>query len=116
MSVTDDKELYELIFDHLCEEQPEAVADLRDNEIMSRVHLGVDRARAHGLDTDGSITAFVTLMFLVAPNFDEQPDIRKALEDAALPPDERMQQIFAKTKESDWDEAGENARPWSDLA
>lgn len=115
MTAPDDRELAELIFDHLCEEQPEIVADLRDSEIMSRVQLGMERARAHGLDTYGAIVAFVTLMFLVAPNFDEQKNILKALEDASLKPDERMKQIFAKTNESDWDEASEMAHDWEDL-
>jgi hypothetical protein len=100
MSAKADQELAELIFDHLCDEQPEAVAELRDPEILRRVHIGIERARAHDLDSDGAITAFVTLMFLVAPNFDQH---------------QRIQQIFERTAEADWDEAAENACSWDDL-
>ncbi len=115
MTAAEDRELAGFIFDHLCEEQPEAVAELRDAEIMRRVRLGMDRARSHELNTEGSITAFVTLMFLVAPNFDEHPRIRKALDNQTADPDQRMQRIFQQTAEADWDEAGENACSWEDL-
>ncbi|MBE7543326.1 MAG: hypothetical protein M9913_18430 [Bryobacteraceae bacterium] len=116
MSAKADQQLAELIFDHLCDEQPEAVAELRDPEILRRVHLGIDRARTHDLDSDGAITAFVTLMFLVAPNFDQHPRIRKALDNPSAEPDQRIQQIFERTAEADWDEAAENACSWDDLA
>jgi len=115
MSAQADSELAELIFDHLCEEQPEAVADLRDAEILRRVHLGIERAGAHDLTTDGAVTAFVTLMFLVGPAFDQQPNIRKFLAESKLPADERMTQIFAKTQEEDWDQAAAQPGSWKDL-
>ena len=116
MSATPDKELIDLIFDHLCEEQPEAIAELRDAEARRRISIGIERARAHDLMADGATTAFVTLMFLVAPNFDEQPNIRKALLDKSLAADERIQKIFSVTAEADWDMAAENARDWDSLA
>lgn len=115
MSAVEDRDLAGLIFDHLCEEQPEAVAELRDAEILGRIHAGIARARSHELSGDGAITAFVTLMFLVAPNFDEHPRIRKALGNSALEPGERMRQIFQSTGEADWDEAAERACAWEDL-
>lgn len=116
MSTTPDKELVELIFDHLCEEQPETIADVRDYEAQRRISIGIHRARSHALVTDGAITAFVTLMFLVAPNFDEQANISRALSDTALPPDERIQKIFSQTSEADWEMAAGNARDWDSLA
>lgn len=115
MSAGKDRELAELIFDHLCEEQPEAVAELRDAEILSRIHTGIARARSHELAGGGPITAFVTLMFLVAPNFDEHPRISKALANQELEPGERMRQLFQSTNEADWDEAAARACAWEDL-
>jgi hypothetical protein len=115
MSAVEDRELAELIFDHLCDEQPEAVAELRDAEILSRIHTGIARARSHELSGDGAIMAFVTLMFLVAPNFDEHPRIREALDNTAVEPGERMRQIFQSTGEADWDEAAARACAWEDL-
>lgn len=115
MSASADSELAELIFDHLCEEQPEAVADLRDEEILHRVQLGIERARSHGLTTDGAATAFVTLMFLVGPAFDQQKNIGKYLAESKLPADERMKEIFTKTEEDDWEEAAAQPGSWKDL-
>lgn len=115
MSAADDRELAELIFEHLCDEQPEAVAELREAEILRRIDAGIERARSHELAGDGAITAFVTLMFLVAPNFDEHPRIRKALADVSQEPEERMRQIFEKTAEADWDEAAAQSCAWEDL-
>jgi len=115
MSAPNEQELAELIFDHLCDEHPEAVAELRDAEILRRVRLGISRARSHDLTSEGAITAFVTLMFLIAPNFDQHPRIRKALDNPSVEPDQRIQQIFQKTAEADWDEAAENACAWDEL-
>ena len=45
----DDEDLLEHVYEHLCEEQPEAVADLNDKEIPRRASLGIDRARSRGM-------------------------------------------------------------------
>jgi hypothetical protein len=108
----DEEDLQEHIYEHLCEEQPDAVADLHDREILRRVALGVDRAHAHGLEEPEAITAFVSLMFLVSPRFDEQPAIAAALKDRTVPEKERISTLFQKTKESDWDDAGNFGQVW----
>jgi hypothetical protein len=100
-----DEELVEHLFEHLCEEQPEVVAGLPDAEILRRCQAGLGRARAHGIDVPEAITAFVALMFLVSPRFDEHPAIAAVLGDRTLPPAERMQQLFRRTREADWETA-----------
>jgi hypothetical protein len=104
--------LDELIFDHLCEEQPEALEGLSDDEIRRRVAIGIAKAQTHGLDTPGAATAFVTLLFLVGPAFDRQPNIARVLSDAKLPPDQRMKRLFSLTKEEDWEAAASQSSPW----
>jgi hypothetical protein len=108
-------ELESLIFDHLCDEHPESVAGLKDSEIKSRIRAGIIRARSHGLDTDGSATAFVSLMFLVAPDFDRQPAIRRALTSKDQPPDDRIKTLFASTSEDDWAEAASRSSGWEGI-
>lgn len=108
----DEEDLLDHVFDYLCEEQAESVADIPDEEIRRRVALGIHRARSHGIEQPESITAFISLMFLVAPDFDQQPNIRKVLSDPATPAPQRLKQIFAKTKEADWEEAAEQTRGW----
>jgi hypothetical protein len=104
-------ELIEMVFDHVCEHHAEAVAELDDDEILRRAGVAVRRAARYGFTKETSVAAYAALMFLVAPNFDEQPAIREALGDPKLSPDARIEKIFSLTKEADWDAAGERANP-----
>ncbi len=108
-----DSELIEHIVDHLCEEQAEAVAELRDQEIERRVRLGIGRARAAGFSQPEEITAFVTLMFVVAPDFDVHPKIAAALKTLSGP--NRLQNLFQRTSEEDWAEAAEQTAGWDGI-
>lgn len=105
-----DNELLEHIVDHLCEEQAEAVAELRDKEIERRARLGIRRARSAGFTQPEEITAFVTLMFVVAPDFDAHPKIAAALANLSGP--KRLQNLFQQTAEEDWAEAAEQTAGW----
>lgn len=112
--MTPERELEELIYDHLAEENPDALADIEDAVIQARIRAGIRRARKHGLDTDGAAVAFVTLMFLVAPDFDRHPAIKQALANSALPADERIRTLFSATTEDDWAEATSSSLGWDD--
>ena len=98
-------ELVEHVTDHLCEEHAEALEELSDGEIERRVRAGLERARAHGITDAEPTTAFVTLMFLVGPGFDQHPAIAAALKNARGTPAERLRTLFKHTSEQDWDEA-----------
>ncbi|MBI5084731.1 MAG: hypothetical protein HZB13_09055 [Acidobacteria bacterium] len=111
-----EEDLLEHIVDHLCEEQAEAVAALSDSEIRRRAALGLARARANGFEFPEPITAFVTLMFLVAPDFDRHPEIAKVLSDRKAAPAERLKNLFARTKEEHWEQAAANSAGWDALA
>jgi hypothetical protein len=108
----DNESLDELIFDHLCEEQPEVLEGLSDDEIRRRVSLGIAKARGYGFESPGAATAFVTLLFLVDPAFDRQPNIARVLSDTKIPPDQRMKRLFSLTKEEDWDAAAAQSSRW----
>lgn len=112
--MTPERELEELIYDHIAEENPEALADLDDAIVQSRIRSGILRARKHGLDTDGAAVAFVTLMFLIAPDFDRHPAIKAALSDKRLPADERIRSVFISTTEDDWAAAAEASAGWKE--
>jgi hypothetical protein len=108
----DELDLLDHIIDHLCAEQPEAVAELGDGEIRWRVALGVARARSHGITQPEAITAYVALMFLVAPDFDQHPHISEVLADTSAPAATRLKTLFEKTSEQDWDEAAASSKGW----
>ena len=111
----DQEDLLEHIIDYLCEEQAEAVSGLRDTELRRRARLAIQRAERHELDQPEAITAFATLMFVVAPDFDVQPNIARALADTNIPAALRLTQIFEKTSEADWDEAAQQSQGWDSL-
>lgn len=100
-------ELIELVFEHLCEHQAEEVAHLKDEEIMDRARAAVTRARSYGFRKEASYAAFAGLFAAVGPRFDEQPAIRAALTRPGVDPDTCLTQLFAHTRETDWDAAGE---------
>ncbi len=111
----DQEDLLEHIVDYLCEEQAEAMAGLSDAEIRRRALVAIRRAERYELDQPEAITAFASLMFLVAPDFDAQPNIARALADTETPAALRLTQIFARTSEADWAEAAEKSQGWDKL-
>jgi hypothetical protein len=104
-------ELIELVFDHLCEHHAEAVAGMDDDEIFRRSGVAVRRAARYGFTKESSVAAYAALMFLVAPNFDEQPAITAVLASPRLSADARIGKIHTLTTEADWDAAGAAADP-----
>lgn len=98
-----DEEVVEFIAGHLREEIPEVVGDLPS--LPEMVRSGVARARGHGLRSLGDLTAFVSIMFEVAPTFDEQPELRRVLEDEGAPAGGRLDALFDEELEGAWEEA-----------
>ncbi|MEP7077221.1 MAG: hypothetical protein ABI878_15560 [Acidobacteriota bacterium] len=81
------------------------VASYDDAQLRSMVKLGIERARANKLTAAEDISAFVAVMFEVAPRFDEQKDIRQILDNETLPPDVHFYQIFDFAQDQAWAEA-----------
>jgi len=81
------------------------VRSLPEAELLRRVEIGIGRAKRYGMTWDATITAFVAIMFEVAPAFDEQPAIQRVLRDDRLPADVRIDALWDRTTDEDWDEA-----------
>src|SRR5262245_49764310 len=102
---------------HLKERHGEEVAKISGSgwsvkqipdEILSRMaQHGFDRARRYGLGWESSLAAFVVLMFVVAPNFDEHPLIQRILKDESVPPDERIDRLWQSISEQNWEAASQ---------
>lgn len=90
---------------YLREEHAGDVAGLSDQALRRRVDVAIARATKYGLTWDESITAFVAIMFAVAPNFDEQPAIRAVMNDERVPPNLRIDALWPRTSDEDWEEA-----------
>jgi hypothetical protein len=99
------------VVDHLRQHYAASVHAVSDERLEQRVRSGIARARRYGLTWESSIAAFVTLMFVIAPNFDEHPAMRKALTDRRTPPDDRIELMMMNTSDDDWSQAAANADP-----
>ncbi|MBL8230727.1 MAG: hypothetical protein JNL98_19700 [Bryobacterales bacterium] len=99
------------ICEHLRSTQADDVAPLPDDVLKARVEVGVARARTHELRTQQAITAFVSLMFAIAPNFDEHAVARQCLTDQTTEPDARMDLLGERMSITDWQAAKALANP-----
>lgn len=100
-----DQTFVDEIADYISVNHSNTVAGMPDNLLKRRIHNGILRARIYGMTWRSSVTAFVVLMFVVAPNFDEHPLIHEILSNKKLQPDERINLIAGLTYEKDWEEA-----------
>ena len=87
------------------EANPERVSAYDDAALESMVKLGIERARSHELIAAEDIAAFVSVMFAVAPRFDEQPEIGQVLSDPQFPAGMRFYQIFDRVADEAWAKA-----------
>jgi len=76
-----------------------------DDMLRDSIRTGVKRARANGLRSDRQVSEFILIMFEVAPNFDQQKDIRRMLDDHRLPTEHRWEQLFTPKFDAAWEEA-----------
>lgn len=79
----------------------------RQTEPMLRdsIRTGIRRAQRNGLKSDSLISEFVLIMFEIAPNFDQQNDIRAMLDNLGLPAEQRWERLFAPEFDPAWEEA-----------
>lgn len=66
---------------------------------------GLKKARRHRFKTTEDLTAFVVLMFTMAPNFDEQAELAAVLADESIPEEIRMDALTADSLNSAWEQA-----------
>lgn len=83
---------------------------IHDRQFHRMVGSGIQRARRHGLAMNTAITMFVKLMFEVAPNFDEHPEIRAALSQGGGTPEDRFYSLRDRIPDAVWGEASKAYR------
>lgn len=105
----DEDEFVEFLVKHIKDEDPELEKERDDETLREMVRGGIRRAKSHELSTSEDLTAFVSIMFEIAPNFDEQAEIKAVLKDEKTPPNERIEKLWTPlvTDES-WEEAEKN--------
>ncbi len=104
-----DEEFVEFLVGHAKEEFPEKTDKRDDETLRTMVRGGIKRAESHGFKTAEDITAFISIMFEIAPNFDEQPQIKTVLDDANFPPEARLERLWSPlVTDEAWEEAEKN--------
>lgn len=104
-----DEEFVEFLVAHVKEEYPGIETENDDETLREMVRGGIERAGDHELTTAEDITAFISIMFEIAPNFDEQPEIKAVLDDEKTPPEERLEKLWTPAvPEEAWEEAEKN--------
>jgi len=90
------------------------IEKLSDERMLELIRYGLKRARGYGTTWESSLTSFVVLMFVVAPNFDEQPAIKEVLKDESIEANLRIEEVWEKTSENDWNKSAEqyNREAW----
>ncbi|MDH3494182.1 MAG: hypothetical protein OEM82_11575, partial [Acidobacteriota bacterium] len=63
--------------------------DLDDEALRAKVEDGFKQAKSYGLKQKYSLSMFVQLQFLSAPDFDEYPTVRYILTHPSVEPDDK---------------------------
>ena len=81
------------------------IVDGLDPDILQRmVRVGIERARSYELTWRYSISMFVSLMFMFAPNFDEHPAVNARLTNPVAPPNYLIDSVADATTSDEWAE------------
>jgi hypothetical protein len=112
------------VVDYLQENHPQVAVQLPNGittinqipeEIIHKmVENGIEKARSYGMTWESSLTSFVVLMFVAAPNFDEHPLIQRGLRDESVEVDSRINKLWDRTSEQNWEAVKEkyDANAW----
>ena len=92
-----------------------AVGELSDAELKAMVRVALHRGRRHGLMFESALASFAVLMFIVAPNFDEDPFAATVLEDRETGVNLRVEKLLEMATDNDWDRMREryNRNAWT---
>lgn len=87
------------------------VKQISDERLYGIVKHAITRARDYGITWESSLTAFVVLMFVAAPNFDKHPLIERVLRDERVEANSRVDQLWERTSEENWEAVRKNYDP-----
>lgn len=106
------------VAEHLRQHHSEAVVQLpgevilvkqiADDRLHKIVRNAIALARDYGIDWESTVTAFVVLMFVAAPNFDKHPLIQRVLRDERVAANSRVDQLWERTSEENWEAVRKN--------
>jgi hypothetical protein len=81
------------------------IKEIATETLRGMVKHGIAQARTYGMTWESSLMTFVVFMFMVAPNFDAHPLIQLVLKDPTVEPDHRIEKLWERTTEDNWQAA-----------
>ena len=104
-----DDEWVETLLKETKESDPDISKKYDDDALRRMVRIAIKKAERYGFTPAKDQASFVSIMFEVAPNFDEQDEIRTVLMEDNLKPSFRLQKLWSNAvPEEVWDKAEEN--------
>jgi len=111
-----EQEITKFIINHLKIESPELIDRIPEEGLIEMVRNGIKRARKYNLDSLADITGFVSIMFEIAPNFDEISKIHNLLCNKKISPETKFSMLFEKEFDEAWEKAANsyNSEKWAE--
>ena len=111
-----EKEIIDFIIKHLQDESPELIDRIPEDGLREMVGNGIKRAEKYNLNSLADLTGFVSIMFEIAPNFDETPEFQNVLCDRNVSPETRFSLLFEPKFDEAWEKAANNysAELWAE--
>ena len=106
-----DRKIVDLIIKHLQDESPELIDRIPEDGLREMVGNGIERAKKYNVTSLADLTGFVSIMFEIAPNFDEIPEIQNVLCDQNIPPETRFSTLFERELDEAWEKAADSYNP-----
>jgi len=89
----------------LAKKYPQLLSRFPDEIQLAIIGNMIDRAKRWGIDWKSSLVAFAELMVVIAPNFDQQADIRKCLENNEEHINQTIKSITDHVPKTSWAQA-----------
>jgi hypothetical protein len=81
-----------------------SLQDIPELVLTELVRRSIEKGRLYSLTWQSSLAAFVTLMFVAAPNYDADPLIQRTLTDPAIPASDRVQRVCQWATHQYWEQ------------
>ena len=113
-----EKSFIQNIKDYLLEEHSETIVHFAEgnfelekiphNTLDRLIQNGVHQANNYGIDWESEIVSFVSLMFVIAPNFHLHPFAKQVLTNEKIEPNRRLKELIECATEEEWEKAEQN--------
>lgn len=106
-----DPAFFDRIAFHIGRYRPRDIRGIPPAVLRRRIAHGVAKGRSYGLTWEYSLTVFVSHMIGINPAFDEHPAVQRVLHDPDLEPDKRVDALYVRVTDDEWEEAGKRGNP-----